>query len=85
MTWAREYDSLLSAPRFLVGNLIESGSLVLVYGESNTGKSTFAIDVALTCGRGIPWRGRRTRKAISAYLPPRVRGVCGNGASEAAL
>ena len=69
VTWAREYDSLLSAPRFLVGNLIESGSLVLVYGESNTGKSTFAIDVALTCGRGMPWRGRRTRKAISAYLP----------------
>ena len=49
-TWAREYD-VLTPPRFVIGNLIESGSLVLIYGESNTGKSTFAIDLALTCCR----------------------------------
>ena len=23
----------------------------------------------MTCGRGIPWRGRRTRKAVAVYLP----------------
>ena len=68
VTWAKEYGTL-SPAKFVIGNLIESGSLVLVYGESNTGKSTFAIDLALTCARGVPWRGRRTHKAVTAYLP----------------
>lgn len=67
-TWAKEYATL-SATKFLVGNLIESGSLVLVFGESNTGKSTFAIDLAVTCCRGTPWRGRRTHKTVACYLP----------------
>lgn len=67
-TWARSY-SAMPAPRCLVGNLIASGSLVCLFGESNTGKSTLAIDIAFACGRGVPWHGRRTRKALTVYLP----------------
>jgi hypothetical protein len=68
ITWAREYGSVNPA-RFVVGHLIECGSLVCIYGESNTGKSTFAIDVGLTCTQGVPWRGRRTRPCVVVYLP----------------
>jgi AAA domain len=66
-TWAEDYGPI-AAPRCLVANLIESGSLVLIFGESNCGKSTLAIDIAIACGRGTPWRGRRTRMTVTAYL-----------------
>ena len=68
LTWARDYAQQ-PRPRFLVGNLLESGSLACVYGETNCGKTTLAIDLVVTCTRGMPWRGRRTRTAVAVYLP----------------
>jgi len=52
----------------LVKGLITSGSLVVVYGESNSGKSFFVIDLALCIAAGIPWRGLRVDKGLVVYV-----------------
>lgn len=66
-TWAADYPTV-TAPETIVGGLLEAGTLAVLYGEANTGKSTFALDLALAITRGEPWRGRTTRKGIVLWL-----------------
>ena len=58
----------LPAPQTLVQGLMVAGSLVLLYGESNTGKSTLAVDLGLAISTGSPWRGRRTRRGAVLHV-----------------
>lgn len=66
-TWARDFPAV-HAPRMLVDKLFEAGTLAEIFGDSNTGKSTLALDMALRIASGAPWRGRRTAKGIVFYL-----------------
>lgn len=59
----------------LVKNLLFSGSLAVVFGESNSGKTYFVLDLGLAIAAGIPWRGRRTRRGLVLY-------VAGEGAAS---
>src|SRR5215471_1188086 len=43
----------------LVQDLIGIAALFLIYGDSNTGKSFFILDLALHIASGFPWRGKR--------------------------
>ena len=52
----------------LVKGLILANSLFVVYGESNSGKTFFALDMALTIAAGQPWRGLRTRRGLVIYI-----------------
>jgi hypothetical protein len=45
----------------------------MIYAESGGGKSFFALDMICAVGRGVPWRGLRTKQASVAY-------VCAEGA-----
>lgn len=58
----------LEQPPQLVRGLVQTGSLVLVYGESNCGKSTLAIDLGMAVARGTDWRGRRVRQGLVLHV-----------------
>lgn len=52
---------------FVQGLLTEEGSAVL-YGESNSGKTFLATDLALHVASGIEWHGRRVEQGGVVYL-----------------
>jgi RecA-family ATPase len=52
----------------LVKGLLVAGSLFVVYGESNSGKTFFLLDLGLTIAAGLAWRGRRTRRGLVIYV-----------------
>jgi hypothetical protein len=52
----------------LVKNLLIAGSLFVVYGESNSGKTFLLLDIALAVARGSTWRGRLTKKGLVVYI-----------------
>ena len=63
------YDDIQPTPDvqdFVQGTLIEGGSAV-VYGESNSGKTFFATDLALHVGAGLQWNGRRVEQRGVIY------------------
>lgn len=67
-TWEKDFPAF-RAPETVVHDLIERGSLVEIFGESNTGKSTFALDIALAVARaGAQWRDRRTTHGTVLWI-----------------
>jgi energy-coupling factor transporter ATP-binding protein EcfA2 len=53
----------------LVDDVLDRGTLAMLYGPSGLGKSTLALDLALCVATGEPWRGKRaTRKSRVLYL-----------------
>lgn len=68
----------ISLPKHLVAGLLLEGSLFVVYGESNSGKSFWVLDVSLAIAAGIPWRNRVTTRGWVVY-------VAGEGASSIKL
>lgn len=52
----------------LVEDTITRGAMSVLYGESNTGKSFLAMDVACSIARGSPWMNRRTEPGLVVYL-----------------
>jgi hypothetical protein len=58
-----------------VKDLLLAGTLFVIYGESNSGKTFFLLDLALAVAHGAPWRGRRTRPGLVIY-------VAGEGATS---
>lgn len=67
LLWAADLKHLESKPH-LISRLIELGGLAEVFGESNTGKSTVALDMALAIVRGIPWCGRMTQQGPVLWI-----------------
>ncbi|MEM1066153.1 MAG: helicase RepA family protein [Pseudomonadota bacterium] len=49
----------VSASNYLVKGWLDQGALSVVYGESNVGKSFFAMDLALHVASGVDWHGFR--------------------------
>ena len=64
------WGALGSLPRRepLIKRVIECTALSVIYGESNCGKSFFALDLAAHIARGVPWRDRRTKQCPVVYL-----------------
>ncbi|MFT2692687.1 AAA family ATPase [Clavibacter zhangzhiyongii] len=53
----------------LVADVLDRGTLAMLYGPSGLGKSTLALDLALCVATGEPWRGKRTtRRSRVLYL-----------------
>lgn len=52
----------------LVKRLLLAGSLFVVFGESNSGKTFWMLDLALAIAAGLPWRSRATRKGLVIYI-----------------
>lgn len=53
---------------WIVKNVIPQADLVVMYGESASGKSFFALDIAGAVARGVAWRGRNTIASRVGYI-----------------
>ncbi len=51
-----------------IKRVIPDASLVVVFGESGSGKSFAVLDIVLSIARGAPWAGRKTRKGNILYV-----------------
>jgi len=65
-------------PNELVEGLLTVGDASVLYGDSNSGKTFLAIDLACAVARGTDWMGKRTEPGLVIYLaaesPSSVRG-----------
>lgn len=52
----------------LVKNLLLAQSLFMIFGESNSGKTFWLLDLALAIAQGALWRGRLTRRGLVIYV-----------------
>ncbi|HGO6159920.1 TPA: AAA family ATPase, partial [Burkholderia cepacia] len=65
---ADELPDDYEAPDELVEGLITVGAGSILYGDSNAGKTFFAIDIACAVARGEPWMDRRVQQGLVIYL-----------------
>ncbi len=56
------------APEWIVRGVLPRAELAVIYGESGSGKSFFALDLAAAVARGIEWRGCRVRQGQVIYV-----------------
>ena len=68
ITWADQLTNSYEPPDELVEGLLTAGDGSVLYGESNSGKTFLALDIACSVARGVPWQGRRVEKGLVLYL-----------------
>lgn len=56
------------APSWIVKGLLPRAELAVLFGESGSGKSFIALDIAAAIDRGIAWRGRRVKQGRVVYI-----------------
>lgn len=56
------------APTWIVKGVIPRAELVVLFGESGSGKSFMALDLAACIARGLSWRGRRVNAGRVVYI-----------------
>jgi hypothetical protein len=52
----------------VIKGLIAPNSLIVIYGESNSGKTYFAFGLAVDIASGRHWRGRKVEKGLVMYI-----------------
>lgn len=55
-------------PSWMIKGFLPRAELAVLFGESGSGKSFLALDVAVDIAMGTPWRGRVTRKGRVVYI-----------------
>ena len=60
--------ALTSGGRPLIKGLLDQGAMSVVYGESNSGKTFVALDIAYHVARGLNWAGMRTAQHSALYI-----------------
>ncbi|MDM0072789.1 AAA family ATPase [Variovorax sp. J2P1-59] len=68
MEWAHELGEDIEVEDELIEGLLACGALSVLYGESNSGKSYAAIDIAAHVASGRPWMGRAVQCGLVVYL-----------------
>lgn len=68
IAFADELPEAVAAPDELVQGLLTAGGGSVLYGDSNSGKTFFVIDMAAAIARGVPWMGRQTEPGLVVYL-----------------
>ncbi len=53
---------------YFIKGVLPKAELIVLYGESGSGKSFAILDMAMSIARGIEWRGLRTRQARVVYV-----------------
>jgi hypothetical protein len=61
-----------------VERLLTDGALSVVFGESNSGKTFFALDLALHVAAGLAWQGRRVEQGCVLYFALEAAGSIRN-------
>lgn len=52
----------------LIRGVIDQGAMSVMYGESNTGKTFVALDMAFHIAAGLPWNNHRTTQGAVLYV-----------------
>lgn len=65
--WFSEAAPDLAANDF-VENMLTNGSMSVIYGPSNCGKTFFVLDMALHVAWGVGWRGNEVDRGAIVYL-----------------
>lgn len=68
VVFADELPNRYEAPDELVQGILTAGAGSMLYGDSNSGKTFFTIDLACAVARGVPWMGRRTEQGLVVYV-----------------
>lgn len=68
IVFADELPDNYEAPDELVQGLLTVGGGSVLYGDSNSGKTFFAIALAAAVALGVDWMGRRTEQGLVVYL-----------------
>ncbi|WP_244140871.1 helicase RepA family protein [Burkholderia vietnamiensis] len=68
IVFADELPDTYEAPDELVQGLLTVGGGSVLYGDSNSGKTFFAIALAAAVALGVDWMGRRTEQGLVVYL-----------------
>lgn len=55
-------------PQWIIKGVLPKAELVVLFGESGSGKSFVALDMAIAICLGEAWRGRRTRAGRVVYI-----------------
>lgn len=55
-------------PPYTVRGLLTSGSVTMLTGNSDAGKSPLMLDMAVAVARGTPWNEMRTRRGVVLHL-----------------
>lgn len=66
-TWAGDFEPSLDRD-YLVKGWLDKGTLTVVFGQSNVGKSFFALDLAHHISKGEVWGNRRVNKGNVLYI-----------------
>lgn len=66
LVWFKDIEPCLDTSDFVQGLLVQ-GSAVVVYGESNAGKTFWTLDLSLHVAAGIMWNGRRVEQGGVIY------------------
>jgi putative DNA primase/helicase len=78
VAFADELPDTYEPPDELVQGVLTAGDGSVLYGDSNSGKTFFVIDMACAVARGTDWMGRKTEPGLVVYLaaesPASVRG-----------
>lgn len=78
VAFADELPAAFTPPDELVEGVLTAGDGSVLYGDSNSGKTFFVIDMAAAVARGVQWMGRNTEPGLVVYLaaesPASVRG-----------
>ncbi len=78
IVFADQLGDSYNPPDELVQGLLTIGDGSMLYGDSNSGKTFFAIDLACAVARGVEWHGRKVEQGLVMYVasesPGSVRG-----------
>ncbi|MEQ3730292.1 MAG: AAA family ATPase [Tateyamaria sp.] len=66
-TWSGHFEPSLDRD-YLVKGWLDKGTLTVVFGQSNVGKSFFALDLAHHVSKGEAWGNRRVNKGNVLYI-----------------
>lgn len=68
VVFADELANAYEPPDELVQGILTAGAGSMLYGDSNSGKTFFTIDMACAVARGVPWMGRKTEPGLVVYV-----------------
>ncbi|MFM0046325.1 helicase RepA family protein [Paraburkholderia sediminicola] len=63
-----DMGSDFEAPEELIEGFLTKGAGSILYGDSNSGKTFLAIDIACAVARGEPWMDRRVEQGLVIYV-----------------